>query len=222
MKYGANPYQANSKGESPLDVAINDDIIKLLRKETVYKLVSDESDTPASSPESLLPKEGASELIPSASASTESSTTVSEQNLSSSSRLAEEAVRKPAALHQQPSAEYEAFRSGSGAISTLPLPAPSGVGGDQTVRSVSPVTQQSVPRPLSAGRPASTGFTQYGKSQVCYEAKLNKSFCMFSNFRMLFITSGKSLCGKEGTSFNQSVLRKLMRKQLQFYLRMLQ
>ena len=149
MKYGANPYQANSKGESPLDVAINDDIIKLLRKETVYKLVSDESDTPASSPESLLPKEGASELIPSASTSTESSATVSEQPLSSRSRPADEAVRKPPALHQQPSAEYEAFRSGSGAMSTLPLAAPPGVGGDETVRSVSPVTQQqqqSVPR----------------------------------------------------------------------------
>ena len=179
MKYGANPYQANSKGESPLDVAINDDIIKLLRKETVYKLVSDESDTPASSPESLLPKEGASELIPSASTSTESSATVSEQTLSSSSRPAEEAVRKPSALHQQPSAEYEAFRSGSGAMLTLSLPAPPGVGGDETVRSVSPVMQQqqqSVPRPLSAGRPASTGFTQYGKSQVWYKGKLNKSF----------------------------------------------
>ena len=177
MKYGANPYQANSKGESPLDVAINDDIIKLLRKETVYKLVSDESDTPASSPESLLPKEGASELIPSASTSTESSATVSEQTLSSSSP-AEEAVRKPSALHQQPSAEYEAFRSGSGAMTTLPLAAPSGVGGDQTARSVSPVIQQqqqqSVPRPLSAGRPASTGFTQYGKSQIyCTKEKIN-------------------------------------------------
>ena len=179
MKYGANPYQANSKGESPLDVAINDDIIKLLRKETVYKLVSDESDTPASSPESLLPKEGASELIPSASTSTESSATVSEQTLSSS-RPAEEAVRKPPALLQQPSAEYEAFRSGSGAMSALPPLAPSGGGGDETVRSVSPVIQQqqqSVPRPLSAaGRPASTGFTQYGKSQVWYKGKLNKSF----------------------------------------------
>ena len=170
MKYGANPYQANSKGESPLDVAINDDIIKLLRKETVYKLVSDESDTPASSPESLLPKEGASELIPSASTSTESSATVSEQTLSSSSRPADEAVRKPSALHKQPSAaEYEAFRSGSGVISSLPLAAPPGVGGDETVRSVSPITQQQqqqfVPRPLSAaGRPAYTGFTQYGKS----------------------------------------------------------
>ena len=180
MKYGANPYQANSKGESPLDVAINDDIIKLLRKETVYKLVSDESDTPASSPESLLPKEGASELIPSASTSTESSATVSEQTLSSS-RPADEAVRKPPALLPQPSAEYELFRSGSGAMSTLSPSAQSGEGGDQTVRSVSPVTQQqqqqSVPRPLSAaGRPASTGFTQYGKSQVWYKGKLNKSF----------------------------------------------
>ena len=192
MKYGANPYQANSKGESPLDVAINDDIIKLLRKETVYKLVSDESDTPASSPESLLPKEGASELIPSASTSTESSATVSEQTLSSSSRPAEEAVRKPPALLQQPSAEYEAFRSSSGVMSTLSLPAPSGGGGDQTVRSVSPVTQQqlpqSVPRPLSAGRPASTGFTQYGKSQVWYKGKLNESFVYVFKLQNVFIT----------------------------------
>ena len=171
----------------------------------MYKLVSDESDTPASSPESLLPKEGASELIPSASTSTESSATVSEQTLSSSSRPAEAAVRKPSALHQQPSAEYEAFRSGSGAMSTLPLAAPSGVGGDETVRSVSPVTQQqqqSVPRPLSAaGRPASTGFTQYGKSHVWYKGKSNKLFCMFSNIRMLLITSEKSLCGREGYVF---------------------
>ena len=100
-------------------------------------------------------------------------------------------VRKPAALQQQPSAEYEAFRSGSGVMSTLPLAAPPGVGGDETGRSVSPVMQQqqAVPRPQSAaGRPASTGFTQYGKSQVWYKGKLNKSFYMLSNFRMLFIT----------------------------------
>ena len=87
-------------------------------------------------------------------------------------------MRKPPALLQQPSAEYEAFRSGSGAMSTLPPPVPSGGGGDETVRSVSPVIQQqqSVPRPLSAGRPASTGFTQYGKSQVWYKGKSNESF----------------------------------------------
>lgn len=35
LKYGGNPYQVNSKGQSPLDVALNDDISRLLRKEAL-------------------------------------------------------------------------------------------------------------------------------------------------------------------------------------------
>lgn len=57
LKYGANPHQANSKGESPLDVSLNEDTRKLLRKETTFKLASDESDQSASSPEAVLSKE---------------------------------------------------------------------------------------------------------------------------------------------------------------------
>jgi len=57
LKYGANANQANSKGQSPLDVALNDDITKLLKGETIFRIDSDESDQSASSPEGMLSKE---------------------------------------------------------------------------------------------------------------------------------------------------------------------
>lgn len=136
-------------------MATNDDIIKLLRKETVYKLVSDESDTPASSPESLLPKEP-SDLIPSATTSTTTSATTSTSQQSDISSVTD-VMRYSETLGKHSDVD-------SSKLDDVPVAVPTRISAGHHmmgVRAVSPVTQRISPTP--GGRPASTGFMQQGQ-----------------------------------------------------------
>ena len=59
LRHGANPVQVNTKGKSPLDVATNDDIIKLLRSEMIASSSSGSSVDEVRSPTS--PESGSSD-----------------------------------------------------------------------------------------------------------------------------------------------------------------
>ena len=59
LRHGANPVQVNTKGKSPLDVATNDEIIKLLRSEMIASSSSGSSVDEVRSPTS--PESGSSD-----------------------------------------------------------------------------------------------------------------------------------------------------------------
>ena len=54
LRHHANPLQENSKGQSPLDVAANPDIVKLLKSELIASSSCSSSPKSPTSPESTL------------------------------------------------------------------------------------------------------------------------------------------------------------------------
>lgn len=50
LKHGANPAQTNAKGKTPLDVASSPEMVRILKKETIYSASDSSSIDDARSP----------------------------------------------------------------------------------------------------------------------------------------------------------------------------